>query len=120
MFSNYNVTAATIQRMKLTRDLIAKDKASDEDPRAFRWFVEGWYGWRPWADAAGEEARAFAREMVKRGRFSSGVGCAGNYTELYGYEELFRSLDGRAALKRDGFANHTLFMTDLNGLGGYA
>lgn len=115
--STYNVAAATVQRMKLAKKLIEEDNAADADPGAFRWFVEGWYGWRHWANLVPEEARAFAVEMSRRGRFSCGVGCAGNYTELFGYEELFRSLDGWADARRDGFDNHTLFMTDLNGIG---
>lgn len=113
----YNAYAESIRRIRLARDMIAADTAADDDPAAFRWFPESWAGWRPFAEAEGDAARAFAREMTRHGRFSCGVTCAGNHVELYGYAEMERSLDGWKALKTDGLANHTMFMTDMPGIG---
>jgi len=54
---------------------------------------------------------------VRRGRLGIGATCAGNHTQVYGFEELCRSAYTRRWLRETcSVTNDTMLMTDMNGL----
>ena len=54
---------------------------------------------------------------MRRGRLGIGATCAGNHTQVYGFEELCRSAYTRRWLRETcSVTNDTMLMTDMNGL----
>ncbi len=115
--SQYIQRHGSVTRMDEARQLIASDPA-DDDPGAFRYIVEGAWFWGNYPLDKGEDtARSIVANEMRRGRLDVGVSCAGNHTQLYGFEELFRSAYTKRELEtRWGIKSRTMLMTDNPGM----
>lgn len=90
----------------------------DADPAAYRYVMEGTWYWNNYLQDKGEKAARFlVTNSIRRGRLDIGATCAGNHTQVYGFEELCRSAYTRRWLRETcAVTNDTMLMTDNNGL----
>lgn len=91
--SNYEQRKGTVRRLEIVKGIFDSDRRPDDDPAAFRYVQEGWWGWFNFIDDRGDEkARSDFADLMKRGRFDIGLSLCGGTTHVFGYEELVRSI----------------------------
>ena len=81
--SNYAQRKGTVRRLEIAKEIFDADRRPDDDPAAFRYVQEGWWGWFNFIDDRGE-AKARADSS---GRYIRCVNC------------------GRSGMSRDGLPN---------------
>ena len=115
--SQYIQRHGSVVRLDEARHLIANDPG-DSDPGAFRYIVEGAWFWGNYPlDKGAEATRQMVADELRRGRLDVGVSCAGNHTQVYGFEELFRSAYTKRELETNwGIKTRTMLMTDNPGI----
>ena len=90
--SDYVQRKGTVRRLEIARSLFETDRRADDDPSAFRYVQEGWWGWFNFVADRGEDAARELLPWIRRGRLDVGASLCGNTTHVFGYEEVFRSL----------------------------
>jgi hypothetical protein len=116
--SNYAQRKGTVRRLEIARSLFGADSRKDDDPAAFRYVLEGWWGWFNFiADRGEEKARLDFTDLMRRGRFDIGLSLCGGTTHVFGYEELIRSIYPLGELRSEwGVQGRTSQLVDNPGV----
>ncbi len=115
--SSYWKRHGSVLYMDHARELVKADP-NDADPAAYRYTVEGAWFFGNYPQERGEAAtRQYVAEAMTRNRIGTSALCAGNFTEVYGFEQMCRSTYARKRFEdRWGLAPKTMFMADNPGL----
>ena len=112
-----------IQRHNSCRFLdMAKQLCDETEDRKeadrYRYTIEGTWFWNNYGMERGQEAaKKTVENYIKAGKIGVCCGIAGNHTQVYGLEELCRSVYERKRLLEDwGIETQTMTMIDNNGM----
>jgi hypothetical protein len=92
--------------------------ASRQENDRYRYVMEGAWFWNNYRAERGENAaRKVVEEYIKTGKIGVCGGIAGNHTQVYGLEEICRSVYARKDLADEwGIDTETMSMIDTNGM----
>ncbi|MDO5580914.1 MAG: glycoside hydrolase family 38 C-terminal domain-containing protein [Planctomycetia bacterium] len=115
--SQYVQRKMTVGYLDKVKDLIDAN-ANRPDPSRYRYMIEGTWVWGNYEhDRSEKTAQDFAENYIKKGMVALGCTCAGNHTQVYGFEELCRSTYYKQMLHdRWGVDSDTMIMSDNNGM----
>ena len=115
--SSYWKRHGAVQILDQARELVKADP-NDADPAAYRYTIEGAWVFDNYPQVKGEAAtRQYVAETMTRNRIGVSALCAGNFTEVYGFEQMCRSAYARKRFEeRWGLKPKTMFMADNPGI----
>ncbi|MBP3311777.1 MAG: hypothetical protein J6L72_06020, partial [Butyricicoccus sp.] len=101
-----------------TEKFLDEAAALCDDNENYRYMLEGTWVWNNYnVDRSAEECENIRKNYIKTGKIGICAGMAGNHTNVYGWEEMARSIYGKDRLiKEHGLYTETLTMVDNNGL----
>ncbi len=107
----------TVDYLDKVKDLVDATSSWPETSR-YRYTIEGTWVWGNYEHDRNElTARNFVDKYIKPGTVALGCTCAGNHTQVYGFEELCRSTYYKQMLyDRWRVDSDTMLMSDNNGM----
>ena len=115
--SQYIQRKMSVDYLDQVKDLIEKT-ASRPPFSQYRYMIEGTWVWGNYEQDRSEKmAQNFVKNYIIPGKVALGCTCAGNHTQVYGFEELCRSAYYKQMLHdRWGIDAKTMVMSDNNGM----
>lgn len=115
--SQYIQRKMTVGYLDQVKELVDQT-ASRPQTSQYRYMIEGTWVWGNYEQDRSEKiAQDFAKNYIQPGKVALGCTCAGNHTQVYGFEELCRSAYYKQMLHdRWGIDAKTMIMSDNNGM----